>query len=875
VNGFRKLSCKDYKFRFPTRRGTAKEFRRLRSALTRPLHPETASGRLVPSLLMNKTKNTKILSSKRMISDELVARRPLPGMIVPSGLSFSPCQRFLAFLFPDSSESLSARQLYCMRVRPEGEIGPLKKLWDPSEIPSDAELSLEEQLRRERSRQMSLGVTQFSWALLATQETATVSRIMIPLNGDVFVLDVNDVKQTNATMVFDKKSTPMADDDATGGAIDPQISPNGKVVGFVRQNELYVLDIDKNNETAPRRLTTGSRHNGKSSGLADFIAQEEMDRYHGFWWSHDSKMVAFEEVDESHVQEFKIVHQGTSEVMQESHRYPFSGKANAKVRLGVVDVSGTGSVSWLDLSLDGESEDIYLARVDWNPDGSLCAQVENREQSILVLFHFNLESGKRTELVHEKSDVWINLHNFYTSFESAAGERALRIAANADPQSNMETGDGVSTVKTLARLRSAEPVKGLFFIWGSERDGFMHLYLYHFNYEKGTSTLVRPLYKRGKWVAISLLQLDIDRGFLYFSGTRESSLERHVYRCPIWAEGGSEMEPLKVQAEPGMNSMVFDASCSFVVGTHHSLTSEPRSALFKLKASGEDISLERVMVLHAGKESPLLCNELPRIMSLLCCPEPIFLKSSDKEADLFGVLYRPSSGKHGEGPYPLIVAVYGGPHVQRVTNGWDVTSDMRAQRLAESGYAVLKVDNRGSAHRGLQFEGAIKYDMGNLEVDDQVAGVRHLVGMGVADPKRVGIYGWSYGGYMSAMCLFKRSDIFSVAVSGAPVTHWDGYDTHYTERYMGTTESNPKGYETSAVMAHVDSFNGKLMIVHGLIDENVHFRHTARLINALISSRKTYDLLLFPDERHSPRRLQDRIYMEKRIKEYFDEHLKA
>ena len=160
-----------------------------------------------------------------------------------------------------------------------------------------------------------------------------------------------------------------------------------------------------------------------------------------------------------------------------------------------------------------------------------------------------------------------------------------------------------------------------------------------------------------------------------------------------------------------------------------------------------------------------------------------------------------------------------------------------------------------------------------MEVRDQVDGVRWLVERGLADAKRVGIYGWSYGGYMAALCLARAPETFRVAVAGAPVTHWDGYDTHYTERYMGTPRSNPDGYEASSVMRHVAGVAGKLMLVHGLIDENVHFRHTARLINALIEARKPYDLFLFPDERHMPRALADRIYMEERIRDYFVQNL--
>jgi dipeptidyl-peptidase-4 len=198
---------------------------------------------------------------------------------------------------------------------------------------------------------------------------------------------------------------------------------------------------------------------------------------------------------------------------------------------------------------------------------------------------------------------------------------------------------------------------------------------------------------------------------------------------------------------------------------------------------------------------------------------------------------------------------------------------MRAQYLRGLGYLVWKLDNRGSARRGLAFEGALRHDMGNIELQDQVDGVNWLANEGLADPARVAIMGWSYGGYMAAMALARAPETFAVAVAGAPVTHWDGYDTHYTERYMGTPQSNAEGYERSSVMAHLAGMKGHLLIVHGLIDENVHFRHSARLINALVRQGKTYELLLFPDERHMPRREEDLVYMESQITDFFERRL--
>ena len=198
---------------------------------------------------------------------------------------------------------------------------------------------------------------------------------------------------------------------------------------------------------------------------------------------------------------------------------------------------------------------------------------------------------------------------------------------------------------------------------------------------------------------------------------------------------------------------------------------------------------------------------------------------------------------------------------------------MRVQRLASMGFLVVKCDNRGSSRRGVEFESAIKHCMGTVEVDDQVCVVQALQRLGLSLESRVGIMGWSYGGYLSAMCLAKRPDVFHAAVAGAPVTSWDGYDSHYTERYMGRPSENHRGYEEASVIHHAGKIEGQLLLVHGLIDENVHFRHTARLINALIMHRKNYQLLLFPEERHGPRSLEDRVYLELRITDFFENAL--
>jgi dipeptidyl-peptidase-4 len=714
---------------------------------------------------------------------EEVARFPRPGTAIPGALAFSPDDRWITYLF--SPEASLTRQLYAFDPL-TGEQSLV--IAPPEGGTTEDNVSLEEALRRERQRQLELGVTQYAWAKRA-------NRLLIPLQGDLYV---QAGLHAPLRKIVEGSGTP---------ALDAQFSPDGNRVAYVQDAEVCVVPAEG---VETRQITEGARGTGKTHGLAEFVAQEEMSRHHGFWWSPDSKWIAFTEVDETHIPAYRIVHQGkdsTGEGAQEDHRYPFAGQANARVRLGVVSVDG-GDPVWMDL---GDDEDIYLARVQWLPDGSLSAQLENREQTELELVRFDPHSGQRSTLLRETTDVWINLHDMFKPLEGSTH------------------GDGGG------------------FVWASERTGFRHLYLYD-----NEGNLVRPL-TGGQWVVDAIAGVDEEREQVYFTATRDGPTERHLYAVSF--AGG---EPRRVTHEPGLHTIVTDHACRRFVDVHDALDQPPTVTLR---------SLSDGTVLQTIHDRPD-----PRVDELALQPPELITIQNRDGVTLYGALYRPPASL-GAGPHPAIVSVYGGPIAQFVSNSWYLTVDMRAQHLSRLGFLVFKLDNRGSARRGLDFEGVIKHDLGHVEVEDQVDGVNWLIDQGLADSDRVGIYGWSYGGYMATMCLARAADTFKVAVAGAPVSHLDGYDTHYTERYMGTPQSNPQGYAQSSVMHHVEKIQGKLMLIHGLIDENVHFRHTARLINALISARKAYDLLLFPDERHSPRKLADRVFMEERIRDCFLQYL--
>ena len=382
------------------------------------------------------------------------------------------------------------------------------------------------------------------------------------------------------------------------------------------------------------------------------------------------------------------------------------------------------------------------------------------------------------------------------------------------------------------------------FVWSSERTGFKHLYVYD-----AAGKEVRAL-TQGEWMVDGVAGLDQEQGIVYFTATKDGPTERHLYKVAL--AGG---EVTRLTTEPGMHAITMSPTFDRFVDTWDDLEAPPRIAI-RNAADGEQVAR-------------LPAPEDPRVAELgLRPPELVTVKTRDG-VTLHGAVYKPA----GKGPFPTIVSVYGGPHAQRVQNDWSLTVDMRAQYLRSLGYLVFKLDNRGSARRGLKFEGALQHDMGNIEVQDQVDGVKWLVDQGLADPKRVGNLRVELRRVHVGDGAGRAPDTFKVGVAGAPVSHWDGYDTHYTERYMGTPQDNAKGYEQSAVMTHLEGMRGKLMIVHGLIDENVHFRHSARLINGLIEHGKEYELLLFPDERHMPRRKEDLVYMESRIRDFFQRNL--
>lgn len=744
------------------------------------------------------------------LSLDRVVDYPRPGASGPTQFAFSPGGRLLTFLW--SGRGDSARDLWAMEVS-SGERSLVLRASDLGA--SETNLSQEETLRRERQRVRDGGITQYQWA-----KDAPV--LLIPLNGQIFVVRVSlepAGPQSSRRLLLEGKGAGRAVHVAPSeqAAVDAKLTPAGDRVLFARGGELWVVPLEP--EAVPIPLTTGSGE-ALSNGVAEFIAQEEMGRSSGFWISPDGRWVAYAQVDERHIPEYPIVHQGAGPWRVETHRYPFAGAANAQVRLGVVPLAG-GDTRWLDL---GEPDDRYLARVDWQNGDRLIAQIEDRAQRRLELRAYDVGSGVGRLVLIEESDVWVNLHS------------DLRILADGS------------------------------FLWASEQSGFKHLALH-----APDGTRLRQL-TAGPWAVDAVVHLDEPRRRVYFTAGRESPVERHLYWVSL--DGG---DPVLLTEEPGFHAATFAASGDYYVHTWESL-GRPTSAELRSVAPGlagrearTDVSdfprSQAPIVVHDG-------GELATVVADLRPPELVDFEGPSGDL-LYGALYYPASGQREK--LPVVVSVYGGPHAQMVTNTWGMTVDMRAQHLASLGFLVFKLDGRGSARRGLTFESALRGRFGTVEVEDQVAGVTWLVDRGIVDPDRVGIYGWSYGGYLAALSLFKAPGVFKAGVAGAPVADWDGYDTHYTERYLDRPENNPDGYREASLLTHAHQLAGHLLIVHGLVDENVHFRHSARFMSALEQAGKRFDVFLLPEERHGVRpTLENRAVrhlMEGRIADFFVEHL--
>lgn len=664
-------------------------------------------------------------------------------------------------------------------------LGAHRLLVDSQELLGGEEvLSEEEKSRRNRMRIIDSGIVSYGW-------DAAGKALIFPLGGDVYYKPLDGpVRQLTATEAYET---------------DIKVSPAGHYVSFIRDRNLYMIDL----ATGEERQLTFDGGGAISNGIAEFVAQEEMDRFTGYWWAKDDSKIAFERVDESPVdivERYEIAADGSVTIIRQ--RYPRAGTANVLVTLGVLDL-GSGAVSWIDL---GPDHDIYLTRVKWLPDSEhLTFQRESRDQKTLDLILVNADGSGEKPLIREAAKTWINLTH------------DLKFIEGRDE-----------------------------FLWTSERSGFRHIYVYGLD-----GTLKRQL-TDGDWVVSSIAGYDPETGMVLFEGFRDTVLEKHLYTVPI--DGGDIMN---VTEEGGWHSTVVPKKGKVFIDKYSSDTTPPRTLL-----KAVDGTLIATLTENPLDEThpyyPFAASHATREFGTTTTPDGTVLHYSlMKPAD-----FDPSR------KYPAIVFLYGGPGVTpKVRNDWNLDFP---QFLARNGYLVFTLDNRGTPNRGKAFEDPIYRAMGGIEVEDQAWGAEVLKAMPFVDENRVGIYGWSYGGYMTLNMLLKKPGLFAAGFSGAPVTDWRLYDTHYTERYMGDPNgADAEAYEKSGILPYVDNLKDKLLLIHGMADDNVLFSNSVRLIAALEEQETLFEFMAYPGERHHVSSKGMEVHVWLTVFDFFERNLKG
>jgi dipeptidyl-peptidase-4 len=717
--------------------------------------------------------------AEKLTPERIFADPSLSGPTA-KGVALSPDGKRVTYL-KGKAEAANIQDLWAADVKG----GEPYRLIDSAALSSGAkELSEAEKARRERARVSARGIVEYSWDKQGRF-------ILVPLDGDLYLDSVADGKVTRLTQ------TP-------GDEVDAKVSPKGGFVSYVRDQNLYIKPIAGGAETA---LTTDGKDT-LSFGTAEFVVQEELDRFTGYWWSPDETKIVYTRVDESTVDVVPRADIGPGGATVVNQRYPRAGRPNAVVELFVRDLA-SGKIVPLDL---GANKDIYLSRVDWSADGkTIYAQRLSRDQKTLDLLAFDAATGAGKTILTDTDAHYI------------------------------EIGDDF------------RPLKDGSFLWSSEKDGNRHLYR-HAADGKQIAQITK-----GDWPMAGLEGVDEARKVAIFAASKDTPLERRIYEVSYAKPG----EPKALTSAGGWWTAKVAETGGAFAATYDDPKTPPQTALY-------DNTGKRVRWIEENK----LAEGHPYwpYASTLPTPEYGTLKASDGETLYYEIL-KPQ-GFDASKKYPAILAVYGGPHAQQVKKTWQSVSE---RTYLEAGYVIFRIDNRGSGNRSAKFQRALDRHMGTVEVEDQLLGARRLAGLPYVDADKLGVMGWSYGGFMTLMLLTADNTPFKAGAAGAPPTEWSLYDTAYTERYMGKPEENKAGYAYSDVNTRIGKLApGSLLLLHGMADDNVIFENSTRLMSALQTKAIPFEMALYPGERHSaPRSKTKGLSVLKKHLEFFDRKLKG
>jgi dipeptidyl-peptidase-4 len=556
-------------------------------------------------------------------------------------------------------------------------------------------------------------------------------------------------------------------------------SPDGRMVSFVRENNLYVEDLGmQRRERALTRDGSAKILNGR----LDWVYQEELygrGNFGAYWWSPDSTSIAFLRIDESPVPEFTVVDHIPYNQNLEVTAYPKAGDPNPIVKLGVVNAAG-GDIRWID-TFKYQPEDFLISRVTWTPDGkNVVYQAQNREQTFLDVNFADPKDGKSSNIIHEASQAWV--------------------AINEQP---IWLKDGS-------------------FIWASERNGWEHLY----HYSAGGKLLKQIT--DGKWEVRSIEGVDEDNGYIYFTATEHSHIAANGYRIKLDGSGLTRL----TQTE-GSHRVDLSPANNYFIDVWSDVNTPSQVRLYD--ASGKLVRVIAENKVDALKQYKLGATELMQVKTRDgFAMEAMMIKPPDFDA---------------RKKYPVMSFTYSGPHAPQVRNGWGSQTYMFHQLLAQKGYIIWVCDNRTASGKGMDATWPVYKNFGELELRDLEDGVTWLKSQPYVDGSRIGIWGWSYGGFMTSYAL-THSQSFKMGIAGGTVADWRDYDSIYTERYMGTPQNNPEGYKKSSPVNAAKNLHGKLLLIHGAIDDNVHMQNTIQFVYELQKAGKQFQLMLYPKSRH-------------------------
>jgi dipeptidyl-peptidase 4 len=548
-------------------------------------------------------------------------------------------------------------------------------------------------------------------------------------------------------------------------------------------------------------------------GKLDWVYPEELNATTAYWWSPDSSRIAYYEMDERPVTRYPIMDMSSPIGAMEYTRFPQAGEANPVVRVGVVAIAG-GETKWMGTGAD---KDIYLPRVDWLRDSRrLAIQRLNRAQNKLELLFCDTATGGSTPILSETDKYWVNVSDDLYFFSDQKR-----------------------------------------FLWSSERTGFRHYYVYDLS-GKQLDQLTS-----GEWSILGTggfgpggstrANVDEANGFIYFLSNKDNVPETQLYRVSL-----RDKKITRLTQAAGTHHPRLAPDSSAFVDTFSNSATPQRQDLYRSDG-------KHVAVLNENKPTQLAEYHLS--------PVEFLNVAADDGTKLYALMIKPPAFDPSK-KYPVLIHVYGGPQAQVVRDAWDGGEFLFHEMMAQKGYIIFSLDNRGSYGRGHAFETPVYHQFGKVELADQLAGVRYLKSLPYVDGSRIGIWGWSYGGYMTLFSLFNAPDVFKAGVAVAPVSDWRLYDTIYTERYMGCPQDNVEGYKNSSPVNQAGGLKSKLMLAHGTGDDNVHFANSSEVINQLIENgRYPADLMIFPGRGHPIGDPPARIQLFEGIVEFLQKNL--